>query len=213
LFSREDIQLFYQIALKGVQDLHLAPTPAIGFEMTLLRMVAFRPAPVTSIPPLLHQTRSLPHPSSPTPLPPETHGEVLAPQDTHQTDALDWGNLILQLNLNGLALSAANHTEWVSQSDTGIVLRIAKGHQSLLTKAVISRIEQSLTTYHKKMMKLTIIADEVLSSPNQELQKSKKLMMDTAKESLQGDLFFQQLQEEFSAELVKNSIAPLKDDL
>lgn len=42
--SPEDIQLFYQIALLGRRDLPLAPEPRIGFEMALLRMLAFQPA-------------------------------------------------------------------------------------------------------------------------------------------------------------------------
>ena len=40
----EDIQLFYQTAITGRRDLALAPDPRTGFEMTLLRMIAFRPA-------------------------------------------------------------------------------------------------------------------------------------------------------------------------
>ncbi len=39
----EDVQLFYQIALTGRRDLELAPDPRAGFEMILLRMLAFRP--------------------------------------------------------------------------------------------------------------------------------------------------------------------------
>ena len=42
--SPEDIQLFYQTAIIGRRDLGLAPDPRTGFEMTLLRMMAFRPA-------------------------------------------------------------------------------------------------------------------------------------------------------------------------
>ncbi len=39
----EDVQLFYQIGLIGQRDLPLAPEPRVGFEMILLRMLAFRP--------------------------------------------------------------------------------------------------------------------------------------------------------------------------
>ena len=42
--SKEDVQLYYQIALMGQKDLPLAPTPKVGFEMVLLRMLAFAPA-------------------------------------------------------------------------------------------------------------------------------------------------------------------------
>ncbi len=41
--SKEDVQLFYQIALQGRRDLPLSPDPRSGFEMLLLRMMSFRP--------------------------------------------------------------------------------------------------------------------------------------------------------------------------
>lgn len=48
LVSAEDAQLFYQIAVKGRDELGLAPDPRTGLEMTLLRMLAFRPVSVES---------------------------------------------------------------------------------------------------------------------------------------------------------------------
>ena len=39
----ELVQLWYQMALNGRRDLGHAPSPRSGFEMTLLRMLAFRP--------------------------------------------------------------------------------------------------------------------------------------------------------------------------
>jgi DNA polymerase-3 subunit gamma/tau len=43
VISREDAQLFYQIGLMGQRDLPFSPDPRIGFEMTMLRMLAFTP--------------------------------------------------------------------------------------------------------------------------------------------------------------------------
>ncbi|MEA9784940.1 DNA polymerase III subunit gamma/tau [Xanthomonas campestris] len=40
----EVVQLWYQMALNGRRDLYLAPSPRAGFEMAVLRMLAFRPA-------------------------------------------------------------------------------------------------------------------------------------------------------------------------
>jgi DNA polymerase-3 subunit gamma/tau len=40
----EDVQFYYQMGLIGRRDLPLAPEPRSGFEMVLLRMLAFRPA-------------------------------------------------------------------------------------------------------------------------------------------------------------------------
>ena len=41
--SPQDVQLYYQIALKGRQDLPFSPSERIGLEMVVLRMMAFRP--------------------------------------------------------------------------------------------------------------------------------------------------------------------------
>jgi DNA polymerase-3 subunit gamma/tau len=41
--SAEEVQLFYQLAITGRRDLPLAPTARAGFEMVLLRMLAFKP--------------------------------------------------------------------------------------------------------------------------------------------------------------------------
>ncbi len=42
-FDAEEVQLFYQIAVHGRNELGLAPDEYAGFSMTLLRMLAFRP--------------------------------------------------------------------------------------------------------------------------------------------------------------------------
>lgn len=57
--ASEDVQLFYQTALIGRRDLHLAPEPRGGFEMTLLRMLAFKPQGVADVP-----KKPLPNPAA-----------------------------------------------------------------------------------------------------------------------------------------------------
>ncbi len=52
----EDVQLFYQTALLGRRDLPLAPDARAGFEMVLLRMLAFKPQGVMDVP-----TQTLPN--------------------------------------------------------------------------------------------------------------------------------------------------------
>ena len=42
--SPQDVQLYYQIALKGREDLPLSPNGRVGLEMIVLRMMAFRPS-------------------------------------------------------------------------------------------------------------------------------------------------------------------------
>ena len=46
----EDVQFYYQMGLIGRRDLPLAPDPRGGFEMVLLRMLAFRPADTGNAP-------------------------------------------------------------------------------------------------------------------------------------------------------------------
>lgn len=44
--SAEDAQLYYQVAINGKRDMAYAADPRSGFEMMLLRMIAFRPVAV-----------------------------------------------------------------------------------------------------------------------------------------------------------------------
>ncbi|WP_114416295.1 DNA polymerase III subunit gamma/tau [Marinospirillum perlucidum] len=48
--TAEEVQLFYQLAIEGRRDLPLAPDPRTGLEMTLLRMLAFRPQGIPDLP-------------------------------------------------------------------------------------------------------------------------------------------------------------------
>ncbi len=56
--SPEDVQLYYQIGLTGRRDLPFAPDLRSGFEMILLRMLAFRPV-------LVNETAAAPAASAP----------------------------------------------------------------------------------------------------------------------------------------------------
>jgi DNA polymerase-3 subunit gamma/tau len=46
--SSAELQLFYQIALQGRRDIELAPDPRTGFEMVILRLLAFGTVPTGS---------------------------------------------------------------------------------------------------------------------------------------------------------------------
>ena len=77
----ENVQLYYQMALLARRDLSLAPDPRSGFEMALLRMLAFRPQGVADIPAAKLPAAEAPVPSSPEPSQPRQQPEpVPAPQ-------------------------------------------------------------------------------------------------------------------------------------
>jgi len=63
--SAEDLHLFYQIALIGRRDLPLSPDARNGFEMILLRLLAFRPAAVNAGSVLQNQSQPLQSSSRP----------------------------------------------------------------------------------------------------------------------------------------------------
>jgi DNA polymerase-3 subunit gamma/tau len=41
--SAEETQLYYQILLQGRHDLNISPDQSLGFEMLMLRLLAFSP--------------------------------------------------------------------------------------------------------------------------------------------------------------------------
>ncbi|MEP6882608.1 MAG: DNA polymerase III subunit gamma/tau C-terminal domain-containing protein, partial [Dokdonella sp.] len=73
-----EVQLYYQIAVMARRDLPLAPTARVGFEMALLRMLAFAPDAGAGSSP---RPRSMPQsrPSAPT-LAPSSHAHAPAPE-------------------------------------------------------------------------------------------------------------------------------------
>lgn len=229
--SAEDIQLFYQIGLKGCEDIHLAPTLAIGFNMIILRMLTFRPAPKVLPPPLykLASPTKFESTSLQKQIPEEKFEKNIAQpfnnnvtsgnikkqeQQTANQATQNWLNIIPSLKLTGLALNAVEHTELLAKEGHDIILRVAKGHQSLFTPTVLTRIETALSQYYNDQVKIILNSDEaVQASPAQQKKQATQQKQQNAEAALHNDPVFQQIQQEFSAELVKNSIVPLKDNL
>lgn len=67
------VQLWYHMALQSARDLQLAPSPRVGFEMAVLRMLAFRPlsdAPAANSPSPTTQAAQRPAPAATRSRPP-----------------------------------------------------------------------------------------------------------------------------------------------
>lgn len=249
-FMAEDIQLFYQFGLKGSEEIHLAPTLLIGFNMTVLRMLQFRPTPSFVTPPLAFQKNEAPvvadshqeSPKEPEPQLPLTTDleqtnrtlveqnyteELTSPSVTrpNPTDKLtelqstsshsdDWTAIIAKLKLTGLALNAIDNAEFIKKEGREITLAVAKGHLSLFTPTVLTRIESALTDYYQNTVKIVLNSNEtVKTSPAQQKEKAAQETQHRAEVALENDPSFKRIQQEFSAELIKNSIVPLKNDL
>ena len=92
--SREDVQLFYQICLLGRKDLPLAPEQRAGFEMVMLRAMAFRPAvngrpvPLKSPPPEVEQSAKKSEPAPTADVSDHSAGLAIeGPNDSLDADA------------------------------------------------------------------------------------------------------------------------------
>lgn len=105
LVPPEDVQFYYQLGLIGRRDLPLAPDPRDGFEMVLLRMLAFRPAnlPGTAPSTVLIQ-----------PEPVATTGKINAEQPAAQTHSA--ASTLTAPVTPALSASTAPHIEPVSTS-------------------------------------------------------------------------------------------------
>lgn len=113
--SAEDVQLFYQIALLGRRDLPLAPDQRGGFEMLMLRMLAFRP-----------NTISVKPASKPTPKP-----KPAAPTPSKIDN--NWNNIINELGLEALVRQLALQCELQREGNTWN-LRLSSDHKHLLSR-------------------------------------------------------------------------------
>ena len=128
LISAEDAQLFYQIAIKGRDELGLAPDPRTGLEMTLLRMLAFRPVSMDSgssgstkpkdAKATAAKTRQL-APARPVAAKPVTASMVIGEQATES--AQDGGSTGEQETVQPTLISSPEDADWMSlQDDLGV---------------------------------------------------------------------------------------------
>lgn len=233
-----DTQLFYQIALKGAEDMILAPRLSLGFEMTLLRMLSFRPVNHSTHTPLNHEktkpcaqqkVEELQKPkyeecvtakieiSSP-PLPPSESKPILQSNEKPTPAALviadNWDDILPKLGLTGMAHTAAANASILNRTENELTLGIQPGHQSLFTLAITQRIEQAISNYSQQKIKLIICSNQSdKASPAKKKQIEQKLRQENAQKNIKEDLFLQELEQTFSAEIIKSSISCQADDL
>ena len=120
----------------------------------------------------------------------------------------DWAAIIPQLQLNGLALSALQHSELLEKNPGQIILKIDKSHQSIFTPAVVTRIQDSLCTYYQEPTHVSLhYQNELVDSPAAQKKTADTQQQEAYTQALQNDPMFQQLQKEFSAALIQDSVS------
>ena len=139
----EEIQLLYQIALHGRQDIGLAPDDYAGFTMTLMRMLAFMPEGGSS------------RPERPAAVASNAPARASPDSKKKPTDG-DWNALVSQLPLAGMERMLAHNCELVAWQDGRIELRVPHAQRHLVERAYQNRLKLALEQHLGTSVRLEI---------------------------------------------------------
>ncbi len=199
-FTPEDIQLYYQIALIGRRDLPLAPNPQLGFEMVMLRMLAFKPTTKNTSqkasPPQenIHQAQPAAK-SQPKPI----------TQTTQQPR--DWAGILAKLELTGMAQALAANCTMSSLTENQLALTLSSQHEPMLNQKLLARIEEALVKCFNKPLKLEIkLTSAVIETPSKLHHQEQITRQATATNAIKGDSEIQKIISMFGATLDVDSI-------
>ena len=216
LFVPEEVQLYYQIAMHGRRDLHLAPDEFAGFSMTLLRMLAYRPealqlgnaAPAA---PTQKKTELKPNAPSATPVQQSAPARATPTAAPVSVEAIgEWVNLVPQLKVAGMTKMLAQHCDLARLDNSHVLLTLAPEHKHLAEKNFQEKLKQALSDYFGKPMQLTIeLGAPTGPTPLQVQQTEKAAQEQRAIASIEQDPFVRELVEQFDAKVIESSIKPL----
>lgn len=187
-----DLQLFYQTALLGVRDLPYAPDLITGFEMIVLRMLAFQPVLINN-PVIAPEIKPEIKPAIIN-----TESKTIAP--VAPVSDQPWAEIIPQLNLPGLTKVIAENCI-IDKWDAGnISLILNEAQKPLLNAKHLERIQEALEVYTRAKIKLNITVgltiNETPAAQGQRLQQQAQTAAETA---IRTDKHIQQFEREFAA--------------
>jgi len=225
-FSPEDVQLYYQSGLIGRRDLPLAPQLRGGFEMVLLRMLAFQPetsssqsagpkrnskpavatatmpgttssaAPATAV---VNQAAEPQLESAPTPEPDQAPAPE-QPVANKVTGSDDWSSIIDAVGLSGMEQLLASNCTLVSREGTQWTLRLGSEHKQLHNDRFEKRIEKAIQDYFQESIRLTIEQGEQAGeTPAMKTVRHNEERQQQAETNVANDSVVQSLQERFGA--------------
>jgi DNA polymerase-3 subunit gamma/tau len=215
----EDLQLYYQIAVVGRRDLGLAPEPRVGFEMTLLRMLAFRPLPPgtgttagESEPAPARAPRPAAGSAAPvTPVPAASR----APELTAPRASGDWAELLGRLELAGAAQQLAANCAWLGHENGVVRLRLDKRSEALRTPAAEERVVQAFTRHFGAPTRVTIERDEgatpapvVAQTPARLEARAAEAELAAARTALEDDPTVRAFKDRFGASVAADTVKP-----
>jgi DNA polymerase-3 subunit gamma/tau len=232
----EYLQLAYQIAIHGRDELWLAPDDYAGFVMSLLRLHAFRPegagrpvagAGASSNP---AATRPAPRPSraggaaaGPRPPPaavaateppsvaaPRAEQVAAPPGDASASAGDEWHELVARLPLAGMVKQLAQHCELSERTESSIRLRLSPVHKHLLGKPQQDKLQAELQTWHGGPLRLVIdIAELESESPAARSRNAQRERQERAIASIERDPFVREVVDLFDASIDESTIKPV----
>ncbi|MFM8516937.1 MAG: DNA polymerase III subunit gamma/tau [Nevskiaceae bacterium] len=231
--SPEDVQLFYQTAILGRRDLVWAPDPRTGFEMTVLRMIAFRPNATpegSAATPGLAQARSstvaprstaasavASAPSSPNGAPQSSApraapgvASASAPVVAPGVDPARWAETLAALEVGGAARQLAANCVFNSRSGNLVRLTLDPSQSLLRTTALIDKLAQALSRHLGETLRVEVdLGAAPVDSPARAEQRDVAEGLDVARRSLEDDATVRGFKEKFGATLNPDSVKPV----
>jgi DNA polymerase-3 subunit gamma/tau len=228
VFSKEEAQLFYQIAITSRPDLSLAPDEQTGFSMALLRMLAFRPGSAGSGPSqsagsvgtaaastATKPAAAKPASAAPAAAPasvaaPKAATSAASPASVSSSDRPDWHSLMRALPVRGLVQQLAHQTElqdWVDSAQ-GVKATVITSLPQLASVDSVGRLNEALSMHYGKKVQIEIVegaVEKTVAKIDAQVQQEKR---QNAEERIAADPFVQQLEREFGAKVVSGSVRP-----
>jgi DNA polymerase-3 subunit gamma/tau len=202
LLAPDATQLFYSIALRGREELPLAPDEYAGLAMVLLRMLAFAP-PRTG--------RQAPRSERSAPLEPAA---VEASEAAPAPDAAlgdRWAAIVARL-IEGNAIAALVR-ELALQAQCvaidGDLWRLKVERESLRAPAQVHKLQAALEQLLGRPLRLEIEAGAVADCPAQREAAAREQAQREAERIIHDDPFVQSMLQQYkSARIVPGSIKP-----
>jgi DNA polymerase-3 subunit gamma/tau len=220
-FGAETVQLYYQIALMGYRDMQIVPDPKSGFEMTLLRMLAFAPsADLANIPSAqgaqstqtdaATNSAAEPKASAAVDAAPRASAAVDAAPEAHMRDGRAWHEVVDALSLSGVARMIAEHSILKQHANGSIELTLDDAHDTLLNEAQRAAIERALSDDLQGPIQLQIVVAGVAQeTPARRRERQAAERQRNAEMILESDQTVQSLLNEFGGRL--DVVKPIED--
>jgi DNA polymerase III subunit gamma/tau len=205
--SAEDIQLYYQTAILGRRDLPFAPDPRTGFEMTLVRLLAFRPPGSAGASAGSGDSRPA---SAGSALPSAVRGPIVRPASAGAIDPVQWSRVIGDLDVSGAARQLATNCALLEHNGTLIRLALDRGGATLATAGNKDRLAQALAKYLGGHVKLELVegAAPSVETPTQHGERRSAEALDAARRALEEDPKVREMKSRFGATLHPESVRP-----